>query len=65
MIFDIKTRPLDDRQIDLVDYAQCSIRQKKRLCFHFVSFLFVSLVLTILNIGLGYGGDIIFDYPGY
>ncbi|GIR50395.1 MAG: hypothetical protein CM15mP59_1370 [Flavobacteriaceae bacterium] len=47
-----------------MDYARARIRQKKRLYFHFVSFLFVSLVLTILNIGLGYGVDIKpFGYP--
>ncbi|MEC7617670.1 MAG: dihydrofolate reductase, partial [Bacteroidota bacterium] len=65
MIFRRKNKTtIDDRQIDLVDYARARIRQKKRLYFHFVSFLFVSLVLTILNIGLGYGVDIKpFGYP--
>ena len=65
MIFRRKNKTtVDDRQIDLVDYARARIRQKKRLYFHFVSFLFVSLVLTILNIGLGYGVDIKpFGYP--
>lgn len=59
-----KKTTIDDRQIDLLDYARARIRQKKRLYFHFVSFLFVSLVLVILNIGLGYGSDIQpFGYP--
>ena len=55
---------IDDRQIDLVDYARARIRQKKRLYFHFVSFLFTSLIMVILNIGLGYGAQIQpFDLP--
>ena len=59
MIFRQKNKTsLDDRQIDLVDYARARIRQKKRLYFHFVTFLFASLVMVILNIGLGYGTQI-------
>ena len=59
MIFRRKNKTsIDDRQIDLVDYARARIRQKKRLYFHFVAFLFVSLVMVILNIGLGYGTQI-------
>ena len=59
MIFRRKNKTtIDDRQIDLVDYARARIRQKKRLYFHFVAFLFVSLVMVILNIGLGYGAQI-------
>ena len=59
MIFRRKNKTsLNDRQIDLVDYARARIRQKKRLYFHFVAFLFVSLVMVILNIGLGYGAQI-------
>ena len=65
MIFRRKNKTtIDDRQIDLVDYARARIRQKKRLYFHFVSFLFTSLVMVILNIGLGYGAQIQpFDFP--
>lgn len=56
MIFRRKNKTaIDDHQIDLVDYARARIRQKKRLYFHFVAFLFASLVMVILNIGLGYG----------
>ena len=59
MIFRSKNKTtIDDRQIDLVDYARARIRQKKRLYFHLVAFLFVSLVMVILNIGLGYGAQI-------
>jgi dihydrofolate reductase len=59
MIFRRKNKTtIDDRQIDLVDYARARIRQKKRLYFHFVAFLFASLVMVILNIGLGYGAQI-------
>ena len=59
MIFRRKNKTsIDDRQIDLVDYARARIRQKKRLYFHFVAFLFVSLVMVILNIGLSYGAHI-------
>ena len=65
MIFRRKNKTtIDDRQIDLVDYARARIRQKKRLYFHFVSFLFASLVMVILNIGLSYGAQIQpFDFP--
>ena len=42
----------------MVDYARARIHQKKRLYFHFVAFLFASLVMVILNIGLGYGAHI-------
>ena len=59
-----KETTVNDRQIDLVDYARARIGQKKRLYYHFVGFLFVSLVLVILNIGLGYGAEIQpFGYP--
>ena len=59
MIFRRKNKTtIDDRQIDLVDYARARIRQKKRLYFHFVAFLFTSLLMVILNIGLGYGAQI-------
>jgi dihydrofolate reductase len=59
MIFRRKNKTtIDDRQIDLVDYARARIYQKKRLYFHFVAFLFASLVMVILNIGLGYGAQI-------
>jgi dihydrofolate reductase len=59
MIFRRKNKTtINDRQIDMVDYARARIRQKKRLYFHFVAFLFVSLVMVILNIGLGYGAQI-------
>ena len=59
MIFRRKNKTtIDDRQIDLVDYARARIRQKKRLYFHFVTFLFASLVMVIVNIGLGYGAQI-------
>ena len=59
MIFQQKIKnTIDDRQIDLVDYARARIRQKKRLYFHFVAFLFASLFMVIINIGLGYGYQI-------
>ena len=59
MIFRRKSKTtIDDRQIDLVDYARARIHQKKRLYFHFVAFLFASLVMVILNIGLSYGAHI-------
>ena len=59
MIFRRKSKTtIDDRQIDLVDYARARIHQKKRLYFHFVAFLFASLVMVIINIGLSYGAHI-------
>ena len=59
MIFRRKSKTtINDRQIDLVDYARARIHQKKRLYFHFVAFLFASLVMVIVNIGLGYGSHI-------
>ena len=59
MIFRRKSKTtINDRQIDLVDYARARIHQKKRLYFHFVAFLFASLVMVIINIGLSYGAHI-------
>ena len=59
MIFRRKSKTtINDLQIDLVDYARARINQKKRLYFHFVAFLFASIVMVILNIGLGYGAHI-------
>ena len=59
MIFRRKSKTtINDLQIDLVDYARARIHQKKRLYFHFVAFLFASIVMIILNIGLGYGAHI-------
>jgi dihydrofolate reductase len=59
MIFQQKNKnTIDDRQIDLVDYARARIRQKKRLYFHFVAFLFTALFMVIINIGIGYGYEI-------
>lgn len=55
---------IDDQQIALVENAQSRIRQKKSLYYHFITFLFVSLVLVIVNIGLGYGESVTpFGYP--
>jgi len=55
---------IDDQQIAMVENAQSRIRQKKRLYYHFIAFLFVSLVLVIVNIGLGYGESVTpFGYP--
>ncbi|MBL6646410.1 MAG: dihydrofolate reductase [Flavobacteriaceae bacterium] len=65
MFFKKKQNPsIDDQQILLVENAQNRIRQKRRLYYHFIAFLFINLVLVIINIGLDYGETIApFGYP--
>ena len=65
MFFKKKQNPIiDDQQILLVENAQRRIRQKRRLYYHFIAFLFINLVLVIMNIGLDYGKTVTpFGYP--
>lgn len=54
-----KDKPkIDQEQLQLIQYAQLRIKQKKRLYVHFVVFLIGSVILIAANIGLGFGRDI-------
>ena len=54
---------LDQDQIELLENAQKRILQKKRLYYHFVIYLFVSVFSLICNKLLKIGSDIVFlDY---
>lgn len=46
---------IDKDQLELIEYAQKRIKQKKRLYVHFVLFLIGSVFLILLNEVLGYG----------
>ncbi|GGK11988.1 hypothetical protein GCM10007962_02790 [Yeosuana aromativorans] len=46
---------IDKDQLELIEYAQKRIKQKKRLYVHFVLFLIGSLFLILLNVVLGFG----------
>ncbi|NQX76345.1 dihydrofolate reductase [Gilvibacter sp.] len=57
-----KKPQLDQDQIAQFEYASKRIRQKKRLFAHFVVFLIGSLLMVILNKGLGYGEEFMTDW---
>jgi len=48
---------IDKEQLELIEYAQKRIRQKKRLYIHFVLFLIGAVFLIIANTFLGIGKD--------
>ncbi|MCA0133357.1 dihydrofolate reductase [Winogradskyella alexanderae] len=48
---------IDKDQLELIEYAQKRIRQKKRLYLHFVVFLIGAVFLIIANTVLGIGKD--------
>ncbi|MCA0154153.1 dihydrofolate reductase [Winogradskyella vincentii] len=48
---------IDKDQLELIEYAQKRIRQKKRLYIHFVVFLIGAVFLIIANTVLGIGKD--------
>ena len=49
---------IDKDQLELIEYAQKRIKQKKRLYIHFVLFLIGSVFLILLNLVLGFGKEI-------
>ncbi len=52
--------------IELVEWAQLRIRQKKRLYWHTVLFVIGSVALWIINVGIGYYEHFfIFNYPWF
>ena len=54
-----KIKPqIDKEQLELIQYAQRRIKQKRRLYTHFVIFLLGALLLVVANVGLGIGKDI-------
>lgn len=46
---------IDKDQLELIEYAQKRIKQKKRLYIHFVVFLIGSVFFILLNLVLGFG----------
>ncbi|WP_411895774.1 dihydrofolate reductase [Winogradskyella sp. A2] len=48
---------IDKEQLEIIEYAQKRIRQKKRLYIHFVIFLIGAVFLIIANTVLGIGKD--------
>jgi len=53
-----KVKPqIDKDQLELIQYAQTRIKQKKRLYIHFVIFLIGAVLLIIINTVLGIGKD--------
>lgn len=46
---------MEKDQHELYEYARRRIKQKKRLYYHFVLFIIVSLLLYIVNKWLGFG----------
>ena len=58
-MFGKKKKPeIDQEQLELIQYAQKRIRQKKRLYIHFVIFLIGSVFLILANTVLGIGKDV-------
>ena len=51
------TSSIDAEQREQFEHAQQRIRQKKNLFRHFIIFLAGSIVLIVLNVGLGFGQD--------
>ena len=57
---------IDHEQIELLEYAQKRIRQKKFLYYHFVLFLFVSIIVLSLGYVFNIASDIILlEYSWY
>ncbi|WP_298237504.1 dihydrofolate reductase [uncultured Algibacter sp.] len=54
------TPTIDKDQLELIEYAQKRIKQKKRLYVHFVVFLIGAIFLIIANTVLGIGKDLKF-----
>lgn len=52
-----QTSTIDKDQLELIEYAQKRIRQKKRLYIHFVVFLIGAVFLILANTVLGIGKD--------
>lgn len=55
-----QTSKIDKEQLELIEYAQKRIKQKKRLYVHFVLFLIGAVFLILANTVLGIGKDITF-----
>ena len=53
-----KETTIDPEQRELVEKAQARVRQKKNLYRHFVVFIAGAILLIVLNLALGIGGDI-------
>lgn len=53
-----KISPIDREQLELIEYAQRRVKQKKRLYAHFIIFLIGAVLLIIANTVLGIGEDI-------
>jgi dihydrofolate reductase len=51
------TTKIDKEQLELIEYAQKRIKQKKRLYIHFVLFLIGAVFLILANTVLGIGKD--------
>ena len=52
-----KTPEIDREQLELIEYAQKRIRQKKRVYSHFIFFLIGSIFVILANTVLGIGKD--------
>jgi len=52
------TSKIDQEQIEFLENAQQRIKQKKRLYYHFILFLFISTFLFVLDFILNIGSDI-------
>ncbi|MBO3117097.1 dihydrofolate reductase [Winogradskyella sp. DF17] len=52
-----QTSKIDKEQLELIEYAQKRIKQKKRLYLHFVLFLIGAVFLILANTVLGIGKD--------
>ena len=52
-----QTSTIDKEQLELIEYAQKRIKQKKRLYIHFVVFLIGAVFLILANTVLGIGKD--------
>ena len=52
-----KTPEIDKEQLELIEYAQKRIRQKKRVYSHFILFLIGSIFVILANTVLGIGKD--------
>jgi len=51
------TPQIDKEQLELIEYAQRRIKQKKRLYIHFIIFLIGALFMILLNLVLDFGKD--------
>ncbi|MFD0862809.1 dihydrofolate reductase [Sungkyunkwania multivorans] len=53
-----KSTAIDSDQLELAQYAQNRIRQKKRLYYHFVFFIVGCIALLFVNLALDYGREV-------